>query len=168
MVHSTATLQPQSVRLLLAIAAIFGFDIWTADIRQAYLQASEPIGGHIFIKRATPEFELSPDQCLQVLQPLYGLCDAGDLWHTTLDKHRREEMRMEQFKTDCALYYQQGQKKLEGMSGFYVDDLLRTGNAIFDRNRASRIRDSKWQKNTSSRVNSRVSLLIETGTGCCA
>ena len=135
-VHSTATLQPQSVPMLLAIAAIFGFDIWTADMTQAYLQASEPIGRDIFIKRTTSEFEIYPDQCLQVLRPLYGICDAGDPWHTTIDKHHREEMGMEQLKTDSALYYQQGQKKLEGMSGFYVDNLLRTGNASFDRNRA--------------------------------
>ena len=40
MVHSTSTLQPQSVRLLLALAAIFEFDIWTSDVRQAYLQSA--------------------------------------------------------------------------------------------------------------------------------
>ena len=48
-VHSSTTLQPQSVRLLLALAAIFGFDIWTADIRQSYLQASEPLERDVFI-----------------------------------------------------------------------------------------------------------------------
>ena len=94
MVHSTATLQPQSVRMCLALAAIFGFDIWTADIRQAYLQASEPISREIFMKRASPEFELSHDQCLQVLRPLYVLRDAGDLWHTNLGKQYREAMGM--------------------------------------------------------------------------
>ena len=66
-----------------------------------------------------------------MLRPLYGLCDAGDLWHTTLDKHYRDELGMEQFKTASALYYQQRHKKLEGISGCYVDDLPRTGNAIF-------------------------------------
>ena len=54
MVHSTATLQPQSVHMLLAIAAIFGLDIWTADIRQAYLQAPEPISRDLFIKKGNP------------------------------------------------------------------------------------------------------------------
>ena len=33
MVHSTTTLQPQSVSFLLALAGTFGFDLWTADIR---------------------------------------------------------------------------------------------------------------------------------------
>lgn len=33
--HSTSTLLPHSTRLLLALASIFCFDIWTSDVRQA-------------------------------------------------------------------------------------------------------------------------------------
>ena len=33
MVHSATSLQPQSIRLLLALATMFGFNIWTADVR---------------------------------------------------------------------------------------------------------------------------------------
>ena len=40
MAHSSTTIQPQSVRLLLALTSMFGFSLWTADIKQAYLQAS--------------------------------------------------------------------------------------------------------------------------------
>lgn len=32
MVHVSATVQPLSIRLLLALSAIFGFKIWTADV----------------------------------------------------------------------------------------------------------------------------------------
>ena len=65
MVHSTSTLQPQSVRLLLALAAIFEFDIWTSDVRQGYLQSVEPLARDIFIRKPVPEFELAPSQCLK-------------------------------------------------------------------------------------------------------
>ncbi len=85
MVHSASTLQPQSIRLLLALAAMHGFDIWTSDVRQAYLQSAEPLARDIFIEKPVPEFELAPEQCLQLLKPLYGLCESGDLWHKTLD-----------------------------------------------------------------------------------
>jgi len=36
-IHLASTLQPQSIRLLLALAAIHGFDIWTSDVRQAHI-----------------------------------------------------------------------------------------------------------------------------------
>eukprot|EP00171_Calliarthron_tuberculosum_P004009 IDg4009t1 len=75
MVHSTTTLQPQSIRLLLALAALHGFDIWTSDVRQVYLQSAEPLSRDIFIKKTLPEFELEPHQCLQLMKPLYGLSE---------------------------------------------------------------------------------------------
>ena len=94
MVHSSQTLQPASNRLLLAMASMFGFHVWTADVRQAYLQSAEPLMREIFIKDPVPKFELDGPQCLQLLRPLYGLCESGDLWHTTLDAHHRNELGM--------------------------------------------------------------------------
>ena len=57
-VHSAATLQPQSIRLLLALARIHGFDIWSSDVRQAYLQSAEPHSRELFITE--PVSELQP------------------------------------------------------------------------------------------------------------
>ena len=94
MVHFTSTLQPQSIRLLLALAAVFEFDIWTSGVRQAYLQSAEPLDRDIFIRSPVQEFELNPSQYLKLLKPLSSLCESGDLWHETLAKHHREDLGM--------------------------------------------------------------------------
>ena len=131
MVHTSTTLQPQSIRLLLAMASMFGFDIWTADVRQAYLQAAETLSREIFLKRPALEFGLRLDQCFQLLKPLYGLCESGDLWHETLDKHHRADLGMKPFRIDPALYYLISNGILRGLSGSYVDDIIRTGDDKF-------------------------------------
>ena len=131
MVHSSTTMQPSSVRLLLALARIFGFDVWTSDVTQAYLQSILPLSREIFIKNAAPEFELDPDQCLQLLKPLYGLCESGDLWHATMDEHHRKDLGMTPLRSDPALYCLLTDHILTGLSGGYVDDLIRTGDDSF-------------------------------------
>lgn len=137
MVHTTSTLQPQSIRFLLALAAIHGFDIWTSDvyvgwrIRQAYLQSAEPLTRDIFIKKSVPEFELDPSQCLKLLKPLYGLCESGDMWHATLDNHHIQDLEMKPLRSDPALYLLMTNGLLKGISGGYVDDLIRTGDSSF-------------------------------------
>lgn len=131
MVHTSSTLQLQSVRLLLALAAIHGFHVWTSDVRQAYLKAAEPIAREIFIRKPVGEFELEPSQCLQLLKPLYGLCESGDFWHDTLDKQHRDDLGMRPFRSDPALYILMINGLLTGLSGGYVEDFLRAGNSEF-------------------------------------
>lgn len=131
MVHTTQTLQPSSIRLLLTTAAMFNFDIWTSDVKQAYLQAAEPLSREVYIKRAVPEFELSPHECLQLLRPLYGLCESGDLWFETLTNHHRDKLGMASARSDAALFSKMKDNKLIGLSGVYVDDMLRVGTAEF-------------------------------------
>ena len=83
-VHDSTTLQSQSIRLLLDLAAAYRFNVWTSEVRQAYLQSAEPLCREIFSLSPVPEFELSPDQCLKLLEPLYDLCDSGDIWYKQL------------------------------------------------------------------------------------
>lgn len=85
MVNSSQTLQIFSIRLLLAIASIFEFKVWTADVIQAYLQSDEPRSREVYIQDFVPKFGLRKNQCVQLLKSLYGLCESGDFWHETLD-----------------------------------------------------------------------------------
>lgn len=143
MVHSVQTLQPSSIRLLLALAAMHGFDVWTSDVRQAYLQSAVPLMRDIYIRDTVPEFELSPDQCLQLLKPLYGLCDSGDLWFKTLDDHHRNDLDMSPMRSDPALYAKMVEGMLKGLSGTYVDDMMRAGDQKF--RKLARVTSEKFE-----------------------
>jgi len=131
MVHNSATLQPQSIRLLLALAHASDFDIWTADVTQAYLQSTDPLLRDIFITKPIPEFELAPHECVKLMKPLYGLCDAGDLWAASMDKHHRVDLGLTPMRSDPAFYISTKDGKINGFSGSYVDDMLRAGDATF-------------------------------------
>ena len=85
----------------------------------------------VFIKKPVPEFELDPNQSLQLLRPLYGLCESGDLWYKTLDDYHRNDLGMNPMRSDPAFYVSMKNNLLQGMSGTYVDDILRSGNPDF-------------------------------------
>ena len=94
MVHGARTVQASSVRLLVALATTLNFDIWSTDVKLTYLQSSKSLERRVFIHNPAPEFELDPHECFELLKPLYGLCDSGDLWHETLQKHLLDDMEM--------------------------------------------------------------------------
>jgi Reverse transcriptase (RNA-dependent DNA polymerase) len=58
-VHTASTLRQQIVRLLLALAAIVGLEVWSTDVAQAYLQSAVPLQRYIFCK--TDALELGPN-----------------------------------------------------------------------------------------------------------
>ena len=73
MVHGIQTIQPSSARLLLTLTNAFAFDIWSTDVKLAYLQSSAPLKQRVFIHNPAPEFELDLTECFERLKPLYGL-----------------------------------------------------------------------------------------------
>lgn len=132
LVRRSTTLQQRGVRLIMAMAAIHGFKLWTTDVAQAYLQSQGQLGREIFIDNPAKEFELTADQALQLLRPLYGLSESGDHWYEELDKHHREDLQMKTLDSDHSLYYKIIDGHIAGLSGTYVDDCIQTGTEDFD------------------------------------
>jgi hypothetical protein len=50
LVHSSTTLKQSSIRLLLATAAIMGFEVIIADVIQAYLQSASELKRKVCVK----------------------------------------------------------------------------------------------------------------------
>lgn len=77
-VHTSTILWHRSVRILIALAMIFGFDVWSSDVPHAHLQSAQNVKRNVFIR---PQMlELSADELLQIMKPLYGLTESGHDW----------------------------------------------------------------------------------------
>lgn len=100
-------------------------------MREAYLQSSELFDREIFLEKPLPEFKLRTNACLQLMKLSYGLCESEDLWHTTLDRHHRKDLGMTPLRSYKASYTTCNIGILQGISGGYVYDLIREGEANF-------------------------------------
>jgi hypothetical protein len=125
LVHTATTLRHSSLRLLLALAATLDFDVWTVDADQAYLQAAERLPRSVFVKHNA--LRLSPGEIAQILKPLYGLADSGDLWAKILVHHHLKDLAMSQSTSEFSLFLRRAASELVGLSGCYVDDIIQAG-----------------------------------------
>jgi Reverse transcriptase (RNA-dependent DNA polymerase) len=132
LVHRSTTLKQQGVRVLLAVAAIFSFDVIAADVVQAYLQSAEDLHRDVFVRSDC--IALNPGELFRVIKPLYRLSDSGDYWDTMFADHHLVDLGMKQTTGDFSLFFKRIKGKVIGMSGSYVDDVIRAVTADFLRN----------------------------------
>lgn len=132
MVQNSSSIQPESIRLLLFLAQTLDFNVWTADVTQAYLQSTDSLWPDIRATRRIPEFDREYYQYLQLLKPKYVLCDAGDLKAAKMDKHHQLELGVSPLRSEPALYIKSTNDQLVGDSVSYFADLLQAGNVSFE------------------------------------
>lgn len=77
LVQASTTVSQQAIKLLVSLATILGFKLWSEDMTLAYIQGAKKILRRVYLK-GIPEFQLTHDQLLQKLRPLYGLADSDD------------------------------------------------------------------------------------------
>jgi Reverse transcriptase (RNA-dependent DNA polymerase) len=133
-VHDTARLSQRGTRLLFALAAIFGWKVWTEEVRRAYIQATGRSLRDVYITSlngAENELRLKPHDALRLLRPLYGLAEAGDLWHSEFPSKHKNELGMQELESEPALYAKFCADLICGMTGLYADDTTLSGTNSF-------------------------------------
>lgn len=127
-VHLSQTIHPQSIGLLLVLAEGFCSDIWAEDVRQGNLQSSVPLGRDIYMDNNAPDFSVPFGNCQKLERPLYSLPESGYLWYRTLERNYLYDFKITPLRTDPSLYLHVSHGKIIGLSGAFVDDVLRAGD----------------------------------------
>lgn len=75
-VRTASPLSYTSVRLPVVVASILVFDIWTDNVKQAYMQNGSTLRRRLYVKPWV--VELGYNEILQWTLPLYRWSEAGD------------------------------------------------------------------------------------------
>jgi Reverse transcriptase (RNA-dependent DNA polymerase) len=125
-VYNSPNLRQDTSTLVLALASIRQFEVWTLDISQAFLQAANENRRDMFVQKQK-EMELSSDEFWKLMRPLYGLViqETGGIrlcGTTTCRTYKTEPL-----DADPYLRFRPVGNRLIGLSGVYVEDMLHCG-----------------------------------------
>jgi Reverse transcriptase (RNA-dependent DNA polymerase) len=129
LVHSCSTLKQSSVRLLTSTAAIMGCEVISADVTQTHLQSASELKRKVFVKPNC--IDPKPDELHQIMKSLYGLAKSGDYCAQMFVRHHLTNLWMAQATGVFSSFFKRARGALIGMSGFYVDDVIRAGTPEF-------------------------------------
>lgn len=120
-VHPSPNPRPQTVKILIAVAALFRFGLWSQDVSQAYLQSASKLTREVYIKQRLG-IRIRLDQLPKLLKHLYGLSESGDYRHATMATHLKKDLGMTPLTVYYVCFIKSVHENLSGMIGTYVDD----------------------------------------------
>jgi len=129
-----------SLRILLAIAAFYNFEIHQGEIKTAYLlgQLEEEIYMEIPEGVSLPTMKLKIEKPVSRLwRGLYGLKQSGRIWNKAWDDFLMGKCHFKRSVEDYAVYYRIGQGNSPLWVLIWVDDMLWIGKP-YDINEAKR------------------------------
>lgn len=106
----------------MALATILGFDIWSLNVKQPYIQSASALQLDDFIR--SDEMELYPGELLKLVKPFHRLSDSGDNWSERFAKFHTKNLRMQQSTGDFSLFFHRVANQLVALSGTYVDEVM--------------------------------------------
>jgi len=120
------TVQADSLRLTVAIAANLNWNLKQLDIKAAYLNAKLDHEIYTNIPEGDNNYKKKNKYWL-LKKALYGLKQAGRMWFNEISKFLKSTGYI-QYKTDKCLFGKYNKnKKLISLLTLYVDDILITG-----------------------------------------
>ena len=134
------TCRSSSLRVLVAIAAVHGCNNLTrVDFDAAYLQGTLP-DDEIQYMTMTPSFaenlpegisavdEHGRQKVCRVIKPIYGMKQAGHLWHRALNDYLVNRAGFSRCSADPCVYFRRDDFERTLVIGTYVDDLTICSN----------------------------------------
>lgn len=133
--RDSPTMSRQSRMLILQLIASMQWDLFSFDVKAAFLQGSTQEGRTIAIE-PTPELRkamnLKENEVCQLAKSAYGLVDAPFLWFKELDRTLRKlSFVPSPFDPTVYLLHEPGHSTPTGIIGVHVDDGLCGGNKYF-------------------------------------
>lgn len=137
-VNEAPTVLRSSIRMIVALAASFGFKLWSRDISQAFIQSDEPLHRTVFVRPPKGENVLEqigapPNSILKAIKPQYGLPESPGYWWQTFRRWHEIDLKMKSSALDPCLFYKHIDGKLEGIQVTQVDDTVGTGTERFSK-----------------------------------
>lgn len=102
MVYDVPKVKTNSIKILHAIAALFGFRIISSDVRQAYLRCVKKLMRNVLIK-PPKELCLKLNQLVQLLNVLHAPDGSSIYRGLTLKVHIAENVRIQTAISDADL-----------------------------------------------------------------
>lgn len=104
LIHNSSMARPASVQLLVTIAVMLRYALWSFDAMQAYLQSAVMLTRVVYVR--SPLDISNPDtHLLRLKKALYCLSDSGDYWHDTLSRVLKKRCGIRVATGDPALYF---------------------------------------------------------------
>ena len=116
----------KSIRILLAIAAHYDYEIWKMDVKTTFLNGS--LTEEVYMTQPKGFIFVSGNKVCKLQRSIYGLKQASRSWNIRFDETIKEFGFSQNMDKPCVYKKTSGSAVVFPM--LYVDDILLSGNDV--------------------------------------
>jgi len=132
--YNMSTLRQSSTKVIVSTSVVFDWRYFSYDVNQVYLQSEGAIARDLYGKERPREAKylgLDENELLRMLEPPYGVPEAGLFWRVALVLLVKEDLVMNSLTSDSVIFLQKDAGDPDGMLGAYVDNSCMVGKKRF-------------------------------------